>query len=67
MDGIIEATNGTGELFGFERTAEVIRKGCQEGLSAEAQLERIMGEVKRFRGETPQGDDQTAVVLKVER
>ena len=54
-------------MFGFERTAEVIRRGCQEGLSAEALLERIMVEVKGFRGETAQADDQTVVVLKVER
>lgn len=35
-------------------------------IGAEALLERIMAEVKEFRGETPQGDDQTVVVLKVE-
>ena len=65
-DGIIEATNEAGEMFGFERTGEVIRRGCQEGLSAEALLARVMGEVTKFRGETPQGDDQTVVVVNVE-
>lgn len=43
------------------------RRGCGEGLSAEALLERLMGEVKGFREEVPQGDDQTVVVLKVEK
>jgi len=66
-DGIIEATNEAGEMFGFERTAEVIRQGCVEGLSAEALLERIIEEVKTFSQGVPQGDDQTVVVLKVER
>lgn len=66
-DGIIEATNAGGEMFGFERTAEVVRRGCAEDLSAEALLARIIQEVKAFSGEVPQGDDQTAVVLKVER
>jgi len=33
-DGIIEAENSSGELFGFERTAETIKKGCEENLSA---------------------------------
>jgi serine phosphatase RsbU (regulator of sigma subunit) len=65
-DGIVEAAKGTGEMFGFERTGEVIRRGCAENLSAEALLERIMAEVKEFRGDTPQGDDQTVVVLKVD-
>ena len=53
-------------MFGFERTAETIRQGCQEGLAAEALLERIISEVKAFAGEEPQGDDQTIVVLHVE-
>ena len=65
-DGIIEAENSSGEIFGFDRTAETIRKGCQEGLSASALLDRIIGEVKAFAGETPQGDDQTVVILRVE-
>ena len=65
-DGIIEAENSSGEIFGFDRTAETIRKGCQEGLSASALLDRIIGEVKEFAGDAPQGDDQTVVVLAVE-
>lgn len=65
-DGVIEATNAAGALFGFERTAEVIRRGCQEGLSAEGLLERVMQEVKAFRGEVAQGDDQTVVMMKIE-
>jgi len=66
-DGIIEAENAGGELFGFERTAETIRKGCQEDLSAEGLLDRIIQEVKAFAGDTPQRDDMTVVVLRVER
>ena len=65
-DGIIEAENTDGELFGFERTAETIRQGCREGLSAEALIDRLIGTVKDFTGDAPQGDDMTVVVLKVE-
>ena len=65
-DGIIEATNTEVEIFGFERMAETIRKGCQENLPAEGLLEQIIGEVKAFAGDTPQADDQTIVVLQVE-
>ena len=64
-DGIIEAQNSLGELFGFERTAEIIEKGCTDGLSAERLLDRMIGEVKAFTGDTPQGDDQTVIVLEV--
>ncbi|MBI2505208.1 MAG: SpoIIE family protein phosphatase [Candidatus Latescibacteria bacterium] len=64
-DGIIETANAAGDQFGYERTAEVIRRGCQEDLSAEGLLARIIEEAKAFSGEVPQGDDQTVVVLKV--
>ena len=65
-DGIIEAENAGEEMFGFERTAETIRQGCREDLSAEALIDHLIGAVKAFAGETPQGDDMTVVVLKVE-
>jgi len=66
-DGIIEAANETEEIFGFERTAERIRKGCTEDLTAEALIEQTIAEVKTFSGETPQIDDMTMVVLRVEQ
>ena len=65
-DGIIEAENTDGDLFGFERTAETIRQGCVEGLPAEALIDRLIGAVKDFAGDAPQGDDMTVVVLRVE-
>ena len=64
-DGIIEAENAEGEIFGFEQTAETIRQGCGEGLSAERLIDHLISVVKEFTGETPQGDDMTVVVLKV--
>ena len=65
-DGIAEAASGQEEIFGFEQTAETIRQGCAEGLSAEALIDRLIGVVKDFAGDAPQGDDMTIVVLKVE-
>ena len=62
-DGIIEAVNAEDELFGFERTAEIIRGSCQQGLSADETLERILSEIRTFSGERPQEDDQTIVVV----
>ena len=65
-DGIIETENAEGEIFGFERTVETIRQGCNQGLSAKALIDYLIGAVQDFAGDTPQGDDMTVVVLKVE-
>ena len=65
-DGIMEARNAEGEMFGFDQTAETVRQGCQSDLSSEALLERILSEVRSFSGDQPQEDDQTIVVVGVE-
>ena len=65
-DGIIETANEEGVIFGFERTEEAIRNGCRQDLSAPQLLDHLVNEVKRFAGDTPQGDDMTVVVLKAE-
>ena len=54
-DGIIEAANPAGDTFGFEQTAETIRTGCAEGLSAEVLIDRLIGAVQDFAGDEPQG------------
>ena len=64
-DGIMEATNGGGDLFGFKQTSEIIEIGCREDLKAEPLLERILDEVRAFAGGVPQADDQTVVVFEV--
>ncbi len=61
----MEAMNTEDEMFGFEQTAEIIRQGCQAGLSADALLERVLSEVRDFSGERDQEDDQTIVVVGV--
>jgi ligand-binding sensor domain-containing protein/serine phosphatase RsbU (regulator of sigma subunit) len=65
-DGIVEAEDEEGELFGFERTNEVIRQGCLEGLAAEQLTDRLLMEVREFVGEEAQGDDQTVVVVALQ-
>jgi len=64
-DGIAEAEDREGDLFGFERTVATIGAGCREGLSAEGLIERLLAEVKEFCGGAPQGDDQTIVAMRV--
>ena len=64
-DGIIEAENARGEVFGFERAAEAIRSGCAQGLPAQDLLDRIVAAVDAFTGGAPATDDRTCVVLGV--
>ena len=64
-DGIIEADNPEGKQFGFERTAEIIKNACEEGLSAESTIDRILEAVANFKGDAMQSDDMTCVVVRV--
>ena len=65
-DGIAEAENSEGEQLGYEKTEAAIREACEEGLSAEETIDRILEVVDAFKGDAPQGDDMTCVVLRVE-
>ena len=64
-DGITEAMNAADELFGYDRTEETIGTACAEDLSAEEMVDRILGEMNRFRGDASQSDDMTLMVVKV--
>lgn len=63
-DGIMEAQNEQGAMFGFERTAASIQRACDQRLSANAVIAALMDDVEAFVGEAPREDDQTAVVLE---
>jgi len=65
-DGIIEAENVDGDVFGYERTADTVQKACIERLSAEVTIDRILEAVGAFKGNASQGDDMTCVVIQVE-
>jgi serine phosphatase RsbU (regulator of sigma subunit) len=39
---------------------------CKEDLSAEATIDHLLAEVSAFKGNAPQSDDMTCVVLRVE-
>lgn len=61
-DGVIEAKNAAGELFGFERLEASVRHGPQE--SAEAMLNYLQAEIATFVGEPEPHDDMTIVVVR---
>lgn len=59
-DGVTDAKRPDGEFFGDERLASVWG-GCPEGPPARA-VDRILEQVRSFRGVEPQSDDITVVV-----
>jgi serine phosphatase RsbU (regulator of sigma subunit) len=61
-DGVLEAHNKKGEMFGKNRLKEIIRRYAD--LGAEGIRLAIIDAVKAFRGETHQEDDITLVILK---
>ena len=61
-DGILEAHNKNGEMFGRDRIKEIMRRYA--GLGAEGIRLAIIDAVTAFRGEAHQEDDITLVVLK---
>jgi len=62
-DGITEAMDREGELFGDAALARVL--ASQHHLSAAGIRERVLREVRAFVGDAEPHDDMTMVVLKV--
>jgi PAS domain S-box-containing protein len=64
-DGITEAENDKGELYGLERLCEVVSSHWQNA-SAEAVKRAVVEDVTRYIGQQTVYDDLTLVVLKQE-
>ncbi len=62
-DGVVEAKNGSGNLFGFERLEQAVASGPSS--NAEAILEHLKYEIMTFVGNTEPHDDLTVVVVRV--
>jgi serine phosphatase RsbU (regulator of sigma subunit) len=62
-DGITEAANASGELWGLERLERMLRS-CSRMAPNEI-VERILADVSEFANGEPQRDDVTLVVMKV--
>ncbi|MBK7368978.1 MAG: serine/threonine-protein phosphatase [Candidatus Eisenbacteria bacterium] len=63
-DGVTEAANATGEMFEEERLYALL-ESAPRGLSAEQLVQRVIGGVRDFLGETEAGDDITVLALRV--
>lgn len=62
-DGILDAENSQGDMYGEERLASVL---CSHrGMSAAEIAEGILSDVARFQGEKDRFDDETIIVLRV--
>jgi sigma-B regulation protein RsbU (phosphoserine phosphatase) len=62
-DGIVEAMNEHGEIFGFERLLEVVQGS--RGMMADPLLKKIIDAVNTFAGRASQHDDLTVIALRV--
>jgi sigma-B regulation protein RsbU (phosphoserine phosphatase) len=62
-DGVTDAANGHGELYGTQRLADLL--AANASLSAGEFADLALADVERFAEGTPAGDDITLVILKV--
>jgi sigma-B regulation protein RsbU (phosphoserine phosphatase) len=62
-DGLSEAMNANGDLYGEERLRALVQ---QDGRSADELRDHVLEEVRRFVGDAPQHDDMTLVVVKID-
>ncbi len=62
-DGISEATNAKGEMWGESEVVKIVRT-CR-GLSAQQIIDLLVQATNRFIGEEKQGDDMTVVAIRV--
>jgi ligand-binding sensor domain-containing protein/serine phosphatase RsbU (regulator of sigma subunit) len=61
-DGVIEASDGAGAMYGFDRFEMAVRKGPET--SATNMLEHLKREITGFVGEAELHDDFTVVVIR---
>jgi sigma-B regulation protein RsbU (phosphoserine phosphatase) len=62
-DGIPDAQNAAGDMYGNERLVACVRKNWQKPASKIA--DAIIGEVAKFQGKRDRFDDETVVILRV--
>ncbi|WP_233581467.1 GAF domain-containing SpoIIE family protein phosphatase [Acidipila sp. EB88] len=62
-DGITDAQNPEGEMFGLERVMDLVRRNCKTSAAELASI--LLGAVSAFQGGAERFDDETVVVLRV--
>jgi sigma-B regulation protein RsbU (phosphoserine phosphatase) len=61
-DGVTEAENGKGEMFGEQRLRDALRRLCRE--NAEGIRLGVLAALEAFTGDVKQGDDITVLVMR---
>jgi serine phosphatase RsbU (regulator of sigma subunit) len=61
-DGVVEAENASGELFGTRRVIEIVAAHC--GGSASELMAVLRKALSAFTATTPAADDRTAIIVK---
>ena len=64
-DGIVDAANAEGEMFGTERLAEVLRAQPAACGSAQSAVTAVLKAVEEFQDGVAHFDDETLVILRV--
>jgi len=62
-DGLVEAMNETGEMFGFERVEQMIANGPV--INAQSMLKHLLAEISAFTNQCDPHDDMTIVIFQV--
>jgi sigma-B regulation protein RsbU (phosphoserine phosphatase) len=62
-DGILDAENAEGEMYGQERLAGILCSHREQ--TAREIADAVLADVSRFQGERERFDDETIIVLKV--
>ena len=63
-DGVTEAMDATGELFGMERLEQTLAS-APAGLDSAGLVDHIVGSVRSFTGDAEQSDDLTLMVISI--
>jgi CHASE2 domain-containing sensor protein/serine phosphatase RsbU (regulator of sigma subunit) len=63
-DGVSEAQNAAGDLYGNERLRAVLARCAKEGVGSAALMEAVRGDVAAFTGPVEPYDDLTMLVLR---
>jgi len=63
-DGVTEAQNKNGDLFGEETMKKVFEERCGSEMTSERQVEEILSAVNEFAGGAPQSDDITVLAIR---
>ena len=62
-DGVYDATNWAGGMFGTERLLEVVTATRRQ--TSREIVDAIFAAVQHFRGDTAPNDDMTAVTIRI--